>query len=65
MDSRRLTFRANGRRIVDAETGSEWNTLGRAVKGKLAGRQLAPIVSVNHFRFSWAAFKPETRIYQP
>jgi hypothetical protein len=65
LDGRRLIFRAEGKRIVDAETGSEWDVLGRAVKGELAGRQLAPIVSVNHFWFSWAAFKPETRIYQP
>jgi len=65
LDGRRLTFRAAGGRIIDAETGSEWDILGRAVKGELAGRQLAPIVSVNHFWFSWAAFRPETRIYQP
>ena len=64
LDGRRLTFRAEGERIVDAETGSEWDVLGRAVKGELAGRQLAPIVSVNHFWFSWAAFKPETRVYR-
>ncbi len=65
LDGQRLTFRAEGERIVDAETGSAWDILGRAVAGELAGRQLAPIVSVNHFWFSWAAFKPETRIYQP
>ncbi len=65
LDGRRLTFRADGVRITDAETGSEWDILGRAAKGELAGRQLTPIVSVNHFWFSWAAFKPETRIYQP
>jgi len=23
------------------------------------------VVSINHFWFSWVAFKPETRIYQP
>jgi hypothetical protein len=62
---RRLTFRAEGERIVDAETGSAWDILGRAVAGELAGRQLAPVVSINHFWFSWAAFKPGTRIYQP
>lgn len=65
LDGQRLTFHAAGERITDTETGSEWDILGRAVKGELAGRQLAPMVSVNHFWFSWAAFKPETRIYQP
>lgn len=65
LDGRRLTFRAEGERIVDAETGSEWDILGRAVAGELAGRHLAAVVSINHFWFSWAAFKPETRIYRP
>ena len=65
LDGRRLTFRGEGERIVDVETGSAWDILGRAVAGELAGRQLTPIVSVNHFWFSWAAFKPETRVYQP
>lgn len=65
LDGRRLTFRAAGERIVDAETGSAWDILGRAVAGELTGRQLAPMVSINHFWFSWAAFKPETRIYRP
>lgn len=65
LDDRQLTFHSEGERITDEETGSGWDILGRAVKGELAGRQLVPIVSVNHFWFSWAAFKPETRIYQP
>ncbi len=63
LDSRRLTFHIAGEWITDTETGSEWNLLGKAVMGELAGRQLAPVVSVNHFWFSWAAFKPETRVY--
>jgi hypothetical protein len=60
-----LTFRAEGDKITDEQTGSEWNILGQAVNGELAGRQLEPVVNVNHFWFSWAAFKPETRVYQP
>jgi hypothetical protein len=60
-----LTFKLDGGRIVDEQTRSEWNVLGQAVNGKLKGKQLTPIVAVNHFWFSWAAFKPETRVYQP
>jgi hypothetical protein len=60
-----LTFSFDGKRVADEETGSEWNVLGQAVSGPLAGSQLAPVVSINHFWFSWAAFKPETQIYQP
>ena len=65
LDVQTLEFHADGTRIVDAQTGSEWNVLGRAVGGQLAGRQLTPLVGVNHFWFSRAAFKPETRVYQP
>ena len=65
LDGQTLTFVYDGAKIVDEQTGSEWNVLGQAVSGDLAGKQLRPIVSVNHFWFSWAAFMPETRIYQP
>ena len=65
LDGETLTFSLDGGRIVDDQTGSEWNVLGQAVGGKLAGQSLTPVVAINHFWFSWAAFKPETRIYQP
>ncbi len=60
-----LTFVANGDRIIDEQTGSEWNVLGQAISGELEGSQLTSVVKVDHFWFSWAAFKPETRVYQP
>jgi hypothetical protein len=62
VDGRQLTLINQRGRIVDAETGSVWNLLGQAVDGELAGQQLAPVVGINHFWFSWAAFKPETRV---
>jgi hypothetical protein len=65
LDGQILTFEFADGRITDEQTNSEWNIFGRAISGELAGRQLAPLVSINHFWFSWAAFKPETRIYQP
>ncbi len=65
LDGQTLTFVLNGNRIVDEQTGSEWDVLGQAVSGPQEGHQLTPIVSINHFWFSWVAFKPETRIYQP
>jgi thiol-disulfide isomerase/thioredoxin len=64
VDDRMLTFVVENDQIVDEQTGSEWNVLGRGVSGPLADRALEPVVSVNHFWFSWAAFKPETRIYR-
>jgi hypothetical protein len=65
LDGQLLTFRLDGDRITDEQTGSEWNVLGEAISGELEGRQLTPVVSINHFWFSWAAFRPETRIYRP
>jgi thiol-disulfide isomerase/thioredoxin len=64
LDRQTLTFRYDGERIVDDRTGSEWTVLGKAVDGQLAGKALMPVVNVNHFWFSWAAFRPETRIYR-
>jgi hypothetical protein len=58
-----LTFRAAGDQILDEQTGSQWNIFGQAVAGGLQGKQLPPVVSINHFWFSWAAFRPETRVY--
>jgi hypothetical protein len=59
-----LEFEFDGQNIVDVGTKSEWNILGRAVNGALAEDQLTPVISVHHFWFSWAAFMPETRVYQ-
>lgn len=63
LDGRRLTFRREARAIRDVETGSTWDVLGRAIAGELNGRQLTPVVGINHFWFSWAAFRPDTRVY--
>jgi hypothetical protein len=64
VNGQKLTFTTDGENFVDAETGSTWNILGQAIDGELAGQQLTPIVHANHFWFSWAAFKPDTIIYQ-
>jgi hypothetical protein len=65
LDGQTLTFKVAGEKILDEQTGSEWNILGQALAGELQGKRLTSIVSINHFWFSWAAFKPETRVYQP
>ena len=64
VDGRKLTFSADGNGFVDDETASRWNILGESVSGALAGSRLAPVVHANHFWFAWAAFKPDTVIYQ-
>ncbi|MCL4267750.1 MAG: DUF3179 domain-containing protein [Anaerolineae bacterium] len=65
LNGQALTFVKNGDDIVDEQTGSTWNIFGQAVAGELAGQSLTPVVKVDHFWFSWAAFQPDTRIYQP
>ncbi len=57
-----LTFADQGDHFVDEQTGSQWNLQGIATAGPLAGQRLTPILHADHFWFSWAAFKPDTRI---
>jgi hypothetical protein len=64
-DGRALTFRAEDGEIVDNETNSTWDILGRAVDGTLEGAELDPVIHGDHFWFAWAAFKPDTRIWTP
>jgi hypothetical protein len=54
-----------GTPITDRETGSIWSITGVATDGDMAGTQLDRIVSADHLWFSWAAFNPETRIWEP
>jgi hypothetical protein len=62
---RRLTFAATGEgTFTDAETGSVWNILGQATEGELSGTQLSQILAFDHFWFAWAAFHPETELWQ-
>jgi hypothetical protein len=61
---RTLTFKIEGDQFVDNETGSTWHLLGTATDGPLSGTTLTPIVHADHFWFAWAAFKPDTLIYQ-
>jgi hypothetical protein len=64
LNGQTLTFRYEDGRFVDEETGSTWNMLGQAVEGELAGEQLEPLLHSDHFWFAWAAFYPDTTIYE-
>jgi len=65
LDGKLLTFTTKQGQIVDQATNSTWNVLGQASAGPLAGKALTPVVAINHFWFSWAAFRPDTRVYRP
>jgi hypothetical protein len=61
-EGRILTFKREGGRIVDQETGSTWNLLGIASNGPLAGRRLTPVDHTVSFAFAWLVFRPDTQI---
>ena len=63
LDGEVLDFEWSDGAIRDRQTASTWSLLGEATAGPLQGSKLEPVVSINHFWFSWAAFRPETRIY--
>jgi hypothetical protein len=50
-------------RLVDAETGSEWDFAGTAVSGPLAGRQLGKLRALKEYWFDWKAYNPGTGVY--
>ena len=64
VDGKVLTFYPQQGQIKDEETHTIWDITGKGVKGPLRGKLLKPIISINHFWFSWAAFRPDTRIYR-
>lgn len=64
LNGRTLLFVLSGSRTVDRQTGSTWNVLGAATAGPLAGARLKPVVHGQQFWFSWAVFRPKTRVYQ-
>jgi len=63
VDGQVLDFSWDGDNFVDDQTGSTWNIFGHATSGDLEGTQLRALVHDNTLWFSWAAFKPETRIF--
>ncbi len=68
IDGRKLEFfvkpDAAPLRLVDAQTGSEWDFTGRATAGPLTGRQLTKVAVLNDYWFDWKAYHPETLVYQ-
>ncbi len=59
-----LTFEPGDESLTrDQETGSSWNIFGTAVDGPLEGEQLTPLFAHEFFWFAWAAFQPDTLLY--
>ena len=68
LDGRKLEFflKANAPEftLVDAETGSEWDFMGRAISGALNGKQLNKVAVLNDYWFDWQTYHPKTLVYE-
>ena len=51
-------------RLVDAETGSEWDFTGQAVSGPLAGKKLGKVFVLKDYWFDWKAYNPGTTVFK-
>ena len=60
-----LIFKSDNNKITDTNTGSEWDVTGRSINGPLTGTQLEILPHANHFRFAFAAFYPDSTVWQP
>ncbi|TCT16292.1 uncharacterized protein DUF3179 [Natranaerovirga pectinivora] len=60
----KLDFIPINNEIYDRQTNSRWNLLGVAIEGPLQGERLEIIESMNPFWFAWAAYYPDTLIYE-
>ena len=64
LGGRVLSFDVVGGRIVDRRTGSTWSSFGRATSGALEGKKLKPADAHDSFWFDWAAFHPNTQVWE-
>jgi hypothetical protein len=68
VDGRKLEFfvkpNAAPLTLVDAETGSEWDFMGRAIGGALSGKQLKKVAVLNDYWFDWQTYNPKTLVYE-
>jgi Protein of unknown function (DUF3179) len=50
--------------LVDAETQSIWDFSGKAISGKLAGKELKKVYVQKDYWFDWKTYNPNTIVYQ-
>jgi hypothetical protein len=51
-------------RIIDVNTGSEWDFLGKAVSGPLQGHELRRIALLPDYWFDWKAYHADTEVFE-
>ena len=50
-------------KLVDAESGGEWDFTGKCVSGPLLGKRLKKIATLSDYWFDWKAYHPDTAVY--
>lgn len=61
-----LMFELKGGKLVDQQTGSEWNrSTGIAIAGRLKGQQLTPLPGIVSFKIAWTNFYPKSVYAKP
>ena len=50
-------------RLIDAQTGSEWDFSGKAIKGSLVGKRLQRIQILLDYWFDWKTYHPGTGVF--
>lgn len=63
VDGQVLDFQYDDIKVIDTQTSSVWNFEGAAIEGKMKGKQLTRLPFDEGFWFEWAAFHPDTSLY--
>jgi hypothetical protein len=50
-------------RLIDTESGTEWDFTGRAVSGPMAGKSLRKLEVLSDYWFDWRTYNPKTAVY--
>jgi hypothetical protein len=65
VEDRVLTFRLDGEKVVDEETGSIWDiTRGLAIEGPLTGSGLTAVPSMSAYDWAWLDFYPDSTFWE-
>ena len=61
-----LTFKAEDGKVVDQETGSNWDLeFGVATAGEMKGQKLKALVAITSFKRAWTDFHPNSVRWKP
>lgn len=57
-----FTYDSKNNAFIDKQTGSQWNTEGKSIKGTMKGNLLLRLPFDEGFWFEWSGFHPATEI---